>query len=167
MAEREQMCMQHELSHAVELPRGRSSPACAANRHRICRQHQGGPGRPARPDAARAGPPGHRHTGRRTALHRPVRLLISELTLSAGETFTEALMGRAPAPTRTGSTTQGVFSDDMERTLPNDWTFTLANEEYLAPDGKNYEGVGIPPSVPVFTAAELAQHQDSALGVPW
>jgi hypothetical protein len=105
---------------------------------------------------------GPRYTG-------PVRLLTSDLTVSAGETFTEALLGRAPAPTRVGSTTQGVFSDDMERRLPNGWTFTLGNEEYLAPDGKDYEGVGIPPTieVPVFTPAELAQHRDSALDVPW
>jgi hypothetical protein len=105
---------------------------------------------------------GPRYTG-------PVRLLTSDLTVSAGETFTEALLGRAPAPTRIGSTTQGVFSDDMERQLPNGWTFTLGNEEYLASDGKDYEGVGIPPTVgvPVFTPAELAQHQDPALDVPW
>jgi hypothetical protein len=105
---------------------------------------------------------GPRYTG-------PVRLLISDLTVSAGETFTEALMGRTQAPTRIGSTTQGVFADDMERTLPNGWTCTLGNEDYVASDGTNYEGVGIPPTVevPVFTPAELAQHQDSALGVPW
>jgi len=117
-----------------------------------------GPGRPVIVMPA----DGPRYTG-------PIRLLISDLPLSAGETFTEALMGRAPAPTRIGSTTQGAFSDDMERTLSNGWTFTLGNEEYLAHDGQNYEGVGIPPSlqVPVFTPAELAQHQDSALGVPW
>jgi C-terminal processing protease CtpA/Prc len=61
-------------------------------------------------------------------------LLVSDLTISAGETFTEALMGRAPAPTRIGSTTQGVFTDDMERALPNGWTFTLGNGEYVGPD---------------------------------
>jgi C-terminal processing protease CtpA/Prc len=105
---------------------------------------------------------GPRYTG-------PVRLLTSDLTISAGETFIEAMMGRAPAPTRIGSTTQGVFSDDMERRLPNDWTFTLGNEDYVAPDGRNYEGVGIPPTVqvPVFGPDELADHQDSALSVPW
>jgi C-terminal processing protease CtpA/Prc len=104
---------------------------------------------------------GPRYTG-------PIQLLTSDLTVSAGETFTAALMGREPAPTRSGSTTQGVFSDDMKRTLPDDWTFTLGIEDYLAADRRNYEGVGIPPTVrvPVFTPAELAQHHDSALGVP-
>ena len=99
----------------------------------------------------------------------PVRLLTSDLTISAGETFTEAVMGRAPAPIRIGSTTQGVFSDDMERHLPNGWRFSLGNEDYVAIDGRNYEGVGIPPTVqvPVFVSDELAEQQDSALSVPW
>ena len=66
-----------------------------------------GPARPAIVTPA----DGPRYTG-------PIRLLISDLTVSAGETFTEALMGRAPAPTRIGSTTQGVFSDDMKRKAP-------------------------------------------------
>ena len=105
---------------------------------------------------------GPRYTG-------PVRLLTSDLTVSAGETFTEAMLGRTPAPSRVGTATQGVFSDDMERKLPNGWKFTLGNENYFAPDGQDYEGVGIPPIIqtPVFTAAELAQHQDSALDAPW
>jgi C-terminal processing protease CtpA/Prc len=95
------------------------------------------------------------------------------LTISAGETFTMALLDRAPAPSRIGSTTQGVFSDVMQRTLPNGWTFDLGNEVYLAPDGRNYEGEGIPPTipVPVFTPDELARHRDSALDTalttPW
>ncbi|WP_433559064.1 S41 family peptidase [Pseudonocardia xinjiangensis] len=105
---------------------------------------------------------GPRYTG-------PVRLLTSDLTVSAGETFTEALQGRTPAPSRVGTATQGVFADDMERKLPNGWTFTLGNEDYLASDGRNYEGVGVPPTVPtpVFTPDDLAQHRDPALDTPW
>ncbi|WP_345613652.1 S41 family peptidase [Pseudonocardia adelaidensis] len=99
----------------------------------------------------------------------PVRLLTSDLTVSAGETFTEAMLGRTPAPSRVGTATQGVFADDMERKLPNGWTFTLGNEDYFAPDGTDYEEVGIPPTTqtPVFTPDELAQHKDSALDAPW
>jgi hypothetical protein len=95
----------------------------------------------------------------------PVSLLIGDLTISAGETFVQAMMGRTPAPARIGTTTQGVFADNMSRTLPNGWTFTLGNEDYVGPDGRNYEGVGIPPTVrtPVFTAEELNQNRDSAL----
>jgi C-terminal processing protease CtpA/Prc len=95
----------------------------------------------------------------------PVWLLTSDSTLSAGETFIEAMMGRTPAPVRIGATTQGVFSDDMSRKLPNGWTFTLGNEEYTASDGHNYEGEGIPPTIPtpVLTQAEIDNGQDSAL----
>jgi C-terminal processing protease CtpA/Prc len=104
---------------------------------------------------------GLRYTG-------PVRLLISDLTVSASETFTEALLSRTPAPSRVGTNTQGVFADDMQRTLPNGWTFGLGNEDYFAPDGHNYEGEGIPPTVqvPVFTDDQLAQHGDAALDAP-
>lgn len=95
----------------------------------------------------------------------PVSLLTSDLTISAGETFVLALMGRTPAPPRIGTTTQGVFADTLSRTLPNGWTFSLGNEIFIGSDGRNYEGVGIPPTVstPVFTPVELDQNRDSAL----
>ncbi|WP_445183442.1 S41 family peptidase [Pseudonocardia sp. Cha107L01] len=83
----------------------------------------------------------------------PLRLLTSDLTVSAGETFTEAVMARTPPATRVGTTSQGVFADDMHRKLPNGWDFTVGNEDYIAPDGRNYEGPGIPPTteVPALT----------------
>jgi hypothetical protein len=95
----------------------------------------------------------------------PVVLLTSDMTVSAGETFVLAMMSRNPAPARIGTTTQGVFSDTLDRKLPNGWTFNLGNESYLGPDGKSFEGSGIPPTVetPVFTPAELATGQDAAL----
>ena len=95
----------------------------------------------------------------------PVQLLVSDMTVSAGETFVLAMMSRQPAPARIGTTTQGVFSDTLDRKLPNGWEFNLGNEQYLGPDGKSYEGSGIPPTVetPVFTPAEMAANQDSAL----
>ncbi|MFL6073624.1 MAG: S41 family peptidase [Mycobacteriales bacterium] len=95
----------------------------------------------------------------------PVALLTSDLTASAGETFTQALMGRTPAPTRIGLPTQGVFSDVLKRLLPDGFRFELPNEEFLTRDGRTFDGPGIPPDVltPVFTDAELAANQDSAI----
>ena len=92
----------------------------------------------------------------------PVNVLISDLTISAGETFVQALMGRTPAATRIGTTTQGVFADVMSRRLPNGWSFHLGNERYIGPDQQDYEVIGIPPTMetPVFTADELARDQD-------
>lgn len=95
----------------------------------------------------------------------PVRLITSDVTISAGETFAEALMARTPPASRYGMATQGVFADNMDRKLPNGWTITVGNEDYLAPDGHNYEDTGIPPTtdVPLFTAAQLTDHQDPAI----
>ncbi len=95
----------------------------------------------------------------------PVHLLTSDMTVSAGETFIQTMMGRTPAPARIGTTTQGVFADSMTRRLPNGWSFSLGNEDYVGPDGRNWEGAGIPPTVttPVFPDDELERAADSAL----
>ncbi len=94
----------------------------------------------------------------------PLVLLTGGSQLSAGETFTQAMMNRTPRPTRIGENTQGVFSDTMVRTLPNGWQFILPNEEYRTSTWKSYDGPGIPPHIrkPVFTPAELAAPRDSA-----
>jgi hypothetical protein len=98
----------------------------------------------------------------------PVRLLTSDVTISAGETFAEAMMGRTPPASRYGMATQGVFADNMDRTLPNGWTITVGNEDYVDPTGHDWEGLGIPPTTafPVFTAQQIAGHQDPALDAP-
>ncbi|MFD8549224.1 S41 family peptidase [Streptomyces sp. NPDC059649] len=98
------------------------------------------------------------HTG-------PVVVLTGRLTISAGETFTQALMGRSPAPIRIGEHTQGVFSDILDRGLPNGWRFGLPDEEFLTAGGRTFDGAGIPPAVPVpvFADADLAARRDPAL----
>ncbi|MFF2656406.1 S41 family peptidase [Kitasatospora sp. NPDC058032] len=95
----------------------------------------------------------------------PVALLTSGSTVSAGETFTQAMMGRSPHVTRIGENTQGVFSDQLPRRLSSDLLLLLPNEEFLTPAGTTFDGPGIPPDVrtPVFTPAELAGLKDSAL----
>ncbi|MFH8345765.1 S41 family peptidase [Streptomyces sp. NPDC018045] len=95
----------------------------------------------------------------------PLVLLTGRLTISAGETFTQALLGRAPAPVRIGEDTQGVFSDVLDRTLPNNWKFGLPNEEFLTAGGRTFDGTGIPPTLrtPVFTPDDLASRRDPAL----
>ncbi|KUL33943.1 peptidase S41 [Streptomyces sp. NRRL F-4489] len=102
--------------------------------------------------------PGPAYTG-------PIAVLTGRLTISAGETFTQALMGRSPAPVRIGENTQGVFSDILDRALPNGWRFGLPDEEFLTAGGRTFDGAGIPPDVraPVFPAADLAARRDSAL----
>jgi len=95
----------------------------------------------------------------------PVVELIGPLTISAGETFTEALMGRSPHIVRIGENTQGVFSDVLDRRLPNGWRFGLPNEIYRTADGKTFDLVGIPPDLeaPVFADADVAAGEDPAM----
>ncbi|MFI0479640.1 S41 family peptidase [Actinomadura sp. 9N215] len=98
------------------------------------------------------------HTG-------PIALLTSTLTISAAETFTQAMIGRAPEPRRIGENTQGVFSDTMTRALPGGGRFRLPNELYLTKTGSTFDGPGIPPHTRtpgVFSEEELNNNQDSA-----
>jgi C-terminal processing protease CtpA/Prc len=75
------------------------------------------------------------------------------------------MMGRTPHITRVGENTQGVFSDVLGRSLPNEWRFGLPNEVFRAPDGRTYDGLGIPPNVVValFLDADMAAGRDPAL----
>ncbi|MFF4798080.1 S41 family peptidase [Streptomyces sp. NPDC001351] len=94
----------------------------------------------------------------------PVAVLTGGSTVSAGETFTQALMDRPGRTIRIGQPTQGVFSDVMSRKLPNGMTAWLPNEEFLTHTGHTFDGTGIPPQItePVFTSEEFVHNRDSA-----
>jgi len=100
----------------------------------------------------------------RPGFRGPVVELIGRHSVSAAETFTQALLGRRPKIVRVGDNTQGVFSDVLGRQLPNGWRFGLPNEKFVT-DGKNFDGPGIPPdvAVPPLTADELGGTVDRAL----
>ncbi|MEV6394885.1 S41 family peptidase [Streptomyces sp. NPDC051907] len=108
---------------------------------------------------------GPRYTG-------PIAVLTGGSTVSAGESFTQAMMERPGRTVRIGEHTQGVFSDVMVRKLPCvsklkascDWKLRLPNEEFLNRDGATFDGSGIPPHLrePVFTDEEFAKNRDSA-----
>jgi hypothetical protein len=91
--------------------------------------------------------------------------LTGPSTVSAGETFTQGLMGRTPHITRIGENTQGVFADVLGRKLPNGWRFGMPNEVFLTPQGSAFDGPGIPPDIqiPVFAPADLAAGKDPAM----
>jgi peptidase S41-like protein/tricorn protease-like protein len=92
-------------------------------------------------------------------------LLIGPESISGGETFAMALMGRKPQVTSVGENTQGVFSDIFARRLPNGWTFGLPNELFLTETGKSFDGAGVAPDIraPVFPKVDLEGGRDSAL----
>ena len=85
--------------------------------------------------------------------------------MSAAETFTQALMGRAPSITRVGENTQGLFCDPLDRRLPNGWAFSLPNAVYRTADGTAFDVAGIPPDVrvPVFADEDVAAGRDPVM----
>jgi C-terminal processing protease CtpA/Prc len=105
------------------------------------------------------------HKSDRPHFDGKVVLLQGSNTISAGETFIMALMGRTPRVIRVGENTQGVFSDILQRSLPNGFRFGLPNEIFLTADGKSFDGTGIPPdvSVPVFPKEDLTSGRDGCL----
>jgi C-terminal processing protease CtpA/Prc len=103
--------------------------------------------------------------GSRPGFPGKVVLLTGRHTISAGETFVMALLGRAPHVVRVGENTQGMFSDILRRDLPNGFSFGLPNEVYFAEDGKMFEADGIPPDVqvPIFPEGDLKDGKDQAI----
>ena len=74
-----------------------------------------------------------------------VALLTSDVTVSAGETFTLA-MRALPNVRQIGGRTRGALSDQLAKPLPNGWTLMLPAEDYRDPAGRSQEGVGIDPA---------------------
>ena len=103
--------------------------------------------------------------GKKPIFGGPVVELIGPITMSAAETFTQALMGRTPRVERIGENTQGVFCDVLGRHLPNGWNFGLPNAVYRTPDGAAFDVLGIPPDipVPVFRDDDIAAGRDPAM----
>jgi len=101
---------------------------------------------------------------KRPGFRGPVVHLIGIQSVSAAETFTQALMNRVPPVVRVGENTQGVFSDVLGRRLPNGWRFGLPNERFVT-NGRSYDGPGIAPdvNVPVFPATDLESGRDGAI----
>ncbi len=105
--------------------------------------------------------------GKQPTFSGPVVEMMGPITMSAAETFTQALMERAPHVIRIGENTQGVFCDSLDRHLPNGWTFALPNAVYRGSDGRAFDVSGIPPdvSVPVFADEDVAAGRDPAMAM--
>ncbi len=94
--------------------------------------------------------PGARFTG-------PVYLVTSDITVSAGETF-GLMMKALPNVKQVGGVTHGAYSDQLPKPLPNGWAFALPAELYKTPDGKDLEGRGLVPDMPmaIFPPEDLS-----------
>ncbi len=82
------------------------------------------------------------------AYSKPVYLLIGPESASATEIMALSSLS-LPNIKRIGSNTEGVFSDVLDKSLPNGWEFGLSSEVYLDLKGNNYEGIGIAPDVEI------------------
>jgi carboxyl-terminal processing protease len=97
------------------------------------------------------------------AYDRPVVVLTSRATFSAGETFVLAMRERDHV-TVLGEPTSGHFSDLFDGELPRRWTFTYSGQRYRAADGEIYEARGVPVDAAVaFDADAFAEGRDVML----
>lgn len=92
-----------------------------------------------------------------------VFVLTSRRTSSAAEIFVMASL-KLPNVTRIGSPTHGVFSDQLEKKLPNGWEYTMSNEIYMDSEGKDYEHIGIPADYEIEYPKDKREFYEQLLG---
>lgn len=101
--------------------------------------------------------PGKRYLG------KPVWLLTSNRTFSAGEAFAYAMKSLKRA-TLVGAITRGGGNPNMMLPLRNDYLLSIPIGESVSPvDGGSWEGVGVKPDVAVEEKAALAVAHRAAL----
>lgn len=79
---------------------------------------------------------------------KPVYVLTSNSTVSAGETLTLALKA-FPHVRHVGEPTRGCISSFLNKWMPNDFHLTLSNQIWMYPDGTVPEGIGLQPDIPI------------------
>ena len=93
----------------------------------------------------------------------PVAVLTGRATFSSAETFVVA-MRPLPHVVTVGDTTGGGAGNPIFRELPNGWTYRVPRWVVWTHDDLQYEGVGIPPDIPVGDVEpELAAGRDPVL----
>ena len=73
----------------------------------------------------------------------PIVLLSCDSVFSGGEVFALA-MKQLPHVTIIGDDTNGIFSYQLEKKLPNGWRYRLSYQMYFSADMVCYEGRGVP-----------------------
>ena len=76
----------------------------------------------------------------------PIVLLTCDSVFSGGEVFALA-MKQLPHVTIIGDHTNGIFSYQLEKQLPNRWRYRLSYQKYFSADMTCYEGKGVPPDI--------------------
>jgi hypothetical protein len=73
----------------------------------------------------------------------PIVLLTCDSVFSGGEVFA-LVMKQLPNVTIIGDDTNGIFSYQLEKKLPNGWRYRLSCQMYFSADMVCYEGRGVP-----------------------
>jgi carboxyl-terminal processing protease len=73
----------------------------------------------------------------------PIVLLTCDSVFSGGEAFALAIK-QLPHVTIIGDHTNGIFSYQLQKKLPNGWRYSLSYQKYFSADMVCYEGSGIP-----------------------
>jgi carboxyl-terminal processing protease len=79
----------------------------------------------------------------------PTVLLTCDSVFSGAEVFALGLK-QLPHVIIIGDHTNGIFSYQLEKTLPNGWLYRLSYQQYLSPDMVCYEGIGVPADIYLF-----------------
>src|SRR6185503_7299470 len=79
----------------------------------------------------------------------PIALLTCDSVFSGGEAFALA-MRELPHVTIIGDHTNGIFSYELEKKLPNGWRYCLSYQKYFSADLVCYEGKGVPADIELF-----------------
>ena len=81
----------------------------------------------------------------------PIVLLTCDSVFSGGEAFALAIK-QLPYVTVIGDRTNGIFSYQLEKKLPNGWKFCLSYQIYLSADMVCYEGKGVPVDIQLLNS---------------
>jgi hypothetical protein len=95
---------------------------------------------------------------------KPIVILTNRYSGSATEDFV-LMMKVFPYVTLMGDTTSGsIGGHPITRELPNSWIYRLSTGRYYSSDKVSYEGIGIPPNIPVLiTESDSLNGKDTIL----
>jgi hypothetical protein len=95
-----------------------------------------------------------------TQFTRPVTVLTCDSVFSGGEVFALAIR-ELPHVTIIGDHTNGIFSYQLEKKLPNGWRYRLSYQKYFSADMVCYEGKGVPVDITLLNKrADIKNRKD-------
>lgn len=95
----------------------------------------------------------------------PIVLLTCDAVFSGGEVFALAIR-QLPYVTILGDHTNGIFSYQLEKKLPNGWEYCLSYQKYFSADMVCYEGKGVPADIELFNStADIENGADPLITV--